>query len=205
MQIFSFRRNFRSLSLSVVIIAIVAMATGCKSPSNNAEVVTTNTDSMTSQKDTTIITQMDTTKETPKPVAKDTTAKAPVIKKKPLTIVFDNLSSPTAQVILSLYTPENKFPDKKDRLREMKFTPAGNTLTCTIPDLEYGEYAVASFQDLQGKGEIHTNMIGIPLDPIAFSNNFHPKVKAPKFDDCKFKYNEENNVVSMSMYKMVGK
>jgi len=122
--------------------------------------------------------------------------------KEPLTIVINDLASPTAQIIMSIYDHSNKFPDKRDKLKEYKFIPNGNRLLVQLTDLDYGEYAIATFQDLHHKGDISTNLIGVPTDPFAFSNNYRPLIKAPSFNDCKFVYNESNNQVNMSMIRM---
>ncbi len=119
----------------------------------------------------------------------------------PLTIIIDNLGSPDAAVQMGFYTRENKFLDTKDQFRQYTFIPNGKVLTAEITDLPYGAYAIAMFQDLKGKGKIARNIIGIPTDPYAFSNNFRPVLKAPKFDECCFDYDAESNMLKISMIR----
>lgn len=127
---------------------------------------------------------------------KDTTPK-----KKPLTLIIDNLASPTAPVEVSVYGTESKFPTEKGQLKKYRFTPADTTLTATISDLEYGEYAIATYQDLDSDGKIGKNFVGIPTDPYGFSNNYVPKLKAPAFKDCAFVYDAKSEDVCITMIR----
>jgi len=67
--------------------------------------------------------------------------------------------------------------------------------------LPYGELALAVYHDENNSGEIDKNMIGIPKERYAFSNNIKPTIKAPSFDDCKFSYSETSNTVKISLLK----
>jgi len=117
-----------------------------------------------------------------------------------LTLTFNNLESVTAPVVVGIYGTKNKFPDPKDQMKEYKFKPRGKKiLTVKIPNLKFGTYALAIYQDVNSSGKIDKNMIGIPTEPYAFSNNYKPKVRAPNFNDCKFTYDTKNNSISMNM------
>jgi uncharacterized protein (DUF2141 family) len=94
-----------------------------------------------------------------------------------------------------------KFLLKESRLKEYKFIPKGNTLTCYITDIDYSEIAVAIYQDMNSNGKFDKTFIGLPKEGYAFSNNFIPTVKAPDYDDCKFTYDSTTNVVTMNLIK----
>jgi uncharacterized protein (DUF2141 family) len=119
----------------------------------------------------------------------------------PLTLVIKNLESTSAPVVVGLYNPKSKFPDPKGQLKEYHFKPHGNELRATITDQKFGDYAMAIYQDVNSNGKIDKNLVGIPTEPYAFSDNYVPKVKAPSFDNCKFSYNAKNNTVTMTMLK----
>jgi len=117
----------------------------------------------------------------------------------PLTLIITNLATATAPVTVGVYGTKNKFPDPKDQLKEFKFKPHGKTLKAKITDLPFGTYALAIYQDVNSNGKIDKNLLGIPTEPYAFSNNYRPTIKAPKFDDCRFDYNAKTNTVKMKM------
>ena len=49
-----------------------------------------------------------------------------------------------------------------------------------------GEYALSIFYDRNDNGELDTNFIGIPREPVALSNNARPKFGPPKYEDAVF-------------------
>jgi uncharacterized protein (DUF2141 family) len=156
-------------------------------------------------KETPAVTTKDATadKDTTAAVEPEKTAMAPeaLAKQEPLTLIITNLASATATVTVGVYGTKNKFPDPNDQLKEYKFKPHGLKLIAKIPDLKFGTYALATYQDVKNTGKISKNLIGIPTDPYAFSNNYKPVVKAPGFTDCKFEYDAKNHSVTMNMIK----
>ena len=169
-------------------ISVFLLLSQCKSPAPPTDAsIATQTDS----------TAIDTSKAAAVPI--DTMAKK--VSHVPLTLVISNLRSDTATIVVGLYGTKNKFPDPKDQLKVYYFKPNGKELTATITDLTFGEYALAIYQDVNGNGKIDKNFVGIPTEPYAFSNNYHPKVKAPNFNDCKFSYDATSPAIAMTMIK----
>lgn len=88
---------------------------------------------------------------------------------------------------LELYNDPEHFLSKKGRVRRVR-VPAGigsQTVCMTINDL--GRYAAAGYHDIDGNRKLKKNMIKVPREPFALSNN--PKIKAlkfPKFSDSAF-------------------
>lgn len=131
----------------------------------------------------------------------DLTNKDKAIKHKSLTLIIDNLESATAPVFVTFYTPNNIFLSETDALKFYKFIPKGKKLTVKINELNYGEYAIATYQDVNSDNEINKSFIGIPKEPYAFSNNYKPVIRAPRFDECKFVYNKNGRTVKINMIK----
>ena len=119
----------------------------------------------------------------------------------PLTVIVNNLESPSAPVEMSVYGPHNKFLDTNDQLKKYRFKPQDGKLVAKISDLSYGEFALALYQDVNSDGKIDKNFVGIPEEPYAFSNNYKPVIKAPTFKDCKFDYSPKTNTVNVSLLK----
>ncbi|MFT4030932.1 MAG: DUF2141 domain-containing protein [Siphonobacter sp.] len=113
-------------------------------------------------------------------------------KKDPLVLIFTNLKNTRASIIVGVFRKQDTFT--KDPYKGYKLDPkGGSSSTLFIDDLPYGEYAIAVFQDENGDGKLTTNFIGIPKEPYCFSNNFRPKVSAPKYVQCKFDYSEKSH------------
>ena len=136
-----------------------------------------------------------------KKISKHTENSTKAVKKVPLTLIIDNLESPTAIIHVSLYGSKNKFPDPLGQLKKYQFKSTGKKITAHITDLPFGEYAIAIYQDENNNGKIDKNLLGVPTEHYAFSNNYKPTVRAPKYENCKFDYSAKNNVVPMTMIK----
>lgn len=181
---------------ALLIIAITLSLTYCNAPSEIDEnkeatdTLTTNTIPMKTS---------ETENVTPDPETKTESKTAET--HKPLTLIIKNLASATAPVIVGLYNSKKNFLKVEGRLKEYKFIPTGTTLTTQITDLDYGEFAMAIYQDEDSNGEINKNMIGVPTEGYAFSNNYKPRVKAPGFSDCMFVYDSSTNTVTMNMIR----
>lgn len=69
-------------------------------------------------------------------------------------------------------------------------------------DLPEGEYAVAVFQDLNEDGKMNANFFGIPTDPYGFSLNYKPLFRGPKFYECSFLIEKnENKTLNIKLIK----
>ena len=75
-------------------------------------------------------------------------------------------------------------------------------LVSTELQLPPGEYALSIFYDSNGNGELDTNFIGIPKEPIAISNNARSRFGPPKFKDAVFTLGPEAVVQRISMEKI---
>lgn len=170
-----------------LLIIISVLLTRCKSPAAHPE------NSATAIADTTVAT------DSPAIVIAPTIDT--IALQIPLTLIINNLASDTAPVVVGVYGTKNKFPDPKDQLKEYRFKPHGKQLTAKITDLKFETYALAIYQDVNCNGKIDKNLIGIPTEPYAFSNNYKPVVKAPGFNNCRFDYDSQTNTVTMNMIK----
>lgn len=117
----------------------------------------------------------------------------------PMTVTVTNLENKIAPVHITFYQVNNKFLSLTDFVKDEVFVPHGSTLSVQVADLEYGEYAIAAYQDLDSDKKCNRNLIGIPTEPYAFSNNFKPTIRAPKFDEGKFTYSAKTHSLSFKM------
>ena len=68
--------------------------------------------------------------------------------------------------------------------------------------LQPGRYAFSLFHDVNGNGELDTNFIGMPKEPIALSNNAKARFGPPKFADAVFELGAEPVVQSIDMTRL---
>lgn len=68
--------------------------------------------------------------------------------------------------------------------------------------LPAGEYAVSIYYDINGNGDLDTNWIGIPKEPVALSNNARNRFGPPKYEDAVFTLGAETVVQKISIESM---
>ena len=112
---------------------------------------------------------------------------SPVQETVEIEIVINNIKSSKGEFVISFYNNPDNFPKVgKDILTEK--VEVGDTLPhhvrIKVPAEKW--YAIAMFQDEDGKPRIKQSVLGIPEEPYAFSNNMRPKVAAPTFEACRF-------------------
>lgn len=80
---------------------------------------------------------------------------------------------------------ENVLREPWKRLRAL---PQDGRASFAFSDLPSGEYAVVVFHDENDNGKIDHNFLGLPSEPLGFSNGFVPGLIAgmPSFEKLKF-------------------
>mgnify|MGYP001341725204 CR=1 FL=1 len=63
---------------------------------------------------------------------------------------------------------------------------ASETATAAIGTLPAGQYAIRMYHDVNGNGEMDTNLMGIPSEPFAFSNNAQGRFGPASWEDSVF-------------------
>lgn len=101
---------------------------------------------------------------------------------------------------MGVFERSGGFPKNNRGGKGYQLKPGGRpSATITIRNLAYGEYVVAVFQDLNGNGKLDTGLVGFPKEPYCFSNNYKPRFRAPRFDDCRFVYSATQTEIRVSM------
>ncbi len=103
-----------------------------------------------------------------------------------VTVVVSDLASTTSAVKLYFYNVRETFLIKGGYTFMRVVKPGGQRRVSLPVQLPPGEWAVAITQDLNNNDKVDKNMLGIPTEPFAFSNNVRPHFAPPAFDECKF-------------------
>lgn len=115
-----------------------------------------------------------------------------------LVVIVKNVKSEKGQIVVTLYDQAGNW--LKSEYRKMNVAPKIGESTLTFKQLPRGEYAVATFQDQDGDGRMATNLMGIPTDPIGFSNDAKGKMGPPLFTDAKISVNEESLTTAIILH-----
>lgn len=103
-----------------------------------------------------------------------------------LHIVIDRLTPAKGYVMLGVYAGRGAY-DHEHRLRSERIAITSGRAEVTLTGLLPGDYAIKMFHDVDGDGALDTNMLGIPTEPAAFSNNAKGAMGPPWWDKAMFK------------------
>jgi uncharacterized protein (DUF2141 family) len=108
---------------------------------------------------------------------------APLAHAADLVIHVDNVKSATGQIKVALYDNAEAFLKQPARATQAQADKVGTTLV--FHDVAPGDYGFAVFHDANDNGRMDRNLMGIPTEPIAFSNNAQGRMGPPDFDAVK--------------------
>ena len=99
-------------------------------------------------------------------------------------IRFVGIEPISGSVNVALFASEEDMAARN--LYEGKIEPVtGEELTIVFA-IPPGAWAFSSFHDVNGNGELDTNLVGIPTEPWAFSNNARGAVGPPSYEQMEF-------------------
>ncbi|TPG62364.1 DUF2141 domain-containing protein [Hymenobacter nivis] len=116
-----------------------------------------------------------------------------------VTVVVVGLVSTESVVRLNFYHSAESFLKHGQQAFRLEVKPNGQHEISVPVDLAKGEWAVALTQDVNNNAKLDKNLLGIPTEPYAFSNNVRPKLSAPKFEECKFMADADGKVVTIHL------
>ncbi|MES2325000.1 MAG: DUF2141 domain-containing protein [Pseudomonadota bacterium] len=96
-----------------------------------------------------------------------------------LTIHIDDVKSTSGNVLVAVYNSEGSFLKQPAKTNGTAAATPGSTVV--IKDLPEGEYAFAVYHDANANGKMDKNIIGIPTEDYAFSNNAMGKMGPPNY------------------------
>lgn len=109
----------------------------------------------------------------------------------------------TGAVVALLFDSADAFADLRDPLQAQAL-PAGGKEPAQFEGLAAGSYAVMVFHDVNGNGRLDRNFMGIPREPLGFSNRYWAKGE-PTFSGASFLVPESERIpVAVEMKKIFG-
>jgi uncharacterized protein (DUF2141 family) len=121
-------------------------------------------------------------------------------KKHCLTIKLTNIQNQKGVIEIGLYKDPERFPKVGETHGMVRIKPEGNELIYHFVNLESGPYAVCIYHDENNNKVCDKNLIGIPTEAYAFSNNFRPKWSVPEFEDCSTMLDKDKTISIKMIY-----
>ena len=110
-----------------------------------------------------------------------------------LTVKVSGATPGKAQMILSLFiSPESYL--KEPVLSKTKAVDDIGEVIFVLDDLVPGKYSVSIIYDEDNNGELNTGFLGIPNEPVGFSNNAKGTFGPPSYDKTSFNLTETKSI-----------
>ncbi|MEO5967305.1 MAG: DUF2141 domain-containing protein [Ferruginibacter sp.] len=108
-----------------------------------------------------------------------------------LKLSVENINYIEGYINIGIFDRKDVFLKKGKALKSYSIKVTKHTETIVINNLPKGIYAISLYHDKNSDGICNLNILGIPKEQYAFSNNFKPRFAAPDFDDCSFELSKD--------------
>ena len=106
----------------------------------------------------------------------------------------------SGNIQLSLYDKDKKFPDLDMRIQtKIETVTNGSVVEVRFEKVPFGTYAIAGLHDENKSGEMDYSWMGLPQEGYCFSNDAKPFLSPPSFSQAKFKLDQKEKVVYITM------
>jgi len=114
-----------------------------------------------------------------------------------LTIEISSVAPSGGFVMVGVYDSETGWNDGT-AVAGTRAAVDGDQITVVFEDLPAGTYGVKMYHDVDADGEMDTNLMGIPSEPFAFSNNARGRFGPPEWTAAAFELAADGSVHSVS-------
>lgn len=102
-----------------------------------------------------------------------------------LSIKVSRIDEQKGELLLALFDSEQAYKSNGKPIRAISVPVTKDQHTITFKDLGEGNYALKLLHDLNGNGQMDSNMFGLPTEGYGFSNNVG-KFGMPEFKEAAF-------------------
>ena len=92
--------------------------------------------------------------------------------------------------MIELYNSEETYSENGEKFRRLTSKIMDSKVEWIIEDIPFGEYAIKLYHDENENGRMDRNMMGIPKEDYAFSNNAVGSFGPADYEDARFEFNE---------------
>jgi outer membrane protein len=100
--------------------------------------------------------------------------------------VLRGLRPDAGPAVVRVYDSPSTFRDEERAVLAASVTVTNGAAEWVADGLAPGRYAVTVYQDLDGDGRMARSPLGIPVEPVGFSNNARPRFGPARFDAAAF-------------------
>ena len=111
-----------------------------------------------------------------------------------LTIEVTGVPNSDGNIRVAIYNTSDSFLSHDEVFKSDSVLASKGVTRLSMEDIPDGEYAVVLYHDENDNDELDTNWLGIPKEPVGFSNAKMKTFGPPKFKECSFVMEPETQV-----------
>ncbi len=116
-----------------------------------------------------------------------------------LTVQVAKVSADSGNIRVAIHDGEEGFPSKREPVQVHLVEADTDGVTVVFNDVPPGEYAVAVYHDVDGDGELDTNFLGAPREPLGFSRDARGRMGPPSFDSAAISIEEDDMEITINL------
>ena len=107
------------------------------------------------------------------------------------TVEIRNIADPDGALYVQILAGEQAYRKSNPATAQFILPAQSGSVRFSFDSLPAGEYAVRVMQDLDGDGELKTNMVGMPQEPWGVSNDARGSFGPPSWEQVKIAHPQE--------------
>jgi uncharacterized protein (DUF2141 family) len=127
-----------------------------------------------------------------------------------LRVVVEGIASSAGTIVAGLYDNQDSFEravaksstvqvNDSRRLVGISLRPSAETQTIVFADLRPGRYSVVVFHDENDNAKLDKDVLGLPIEAYAISNNARGFLRPPAFKDAVVSIGEREEVIRVKL------
>jgi uncharacterized protein (DUF2141 family) len=116
-----------------------------------------------------------------------------------LTVTVEGIRNDHGRVYVTLFDGAGTWLDSDHSVQDLSVGARPGPVSITFQGVAPGRYAAVTFHDENGNNAMDFDVIGLPTEGFAFSNQARPFLSAPSFERCAFEIGKEDAQISIKM------
>ncbi len=112
---------------------------------------------------------------------------------------INNIDRGEGRIWIGIYPNSESFLDQEKVIIAYADIQQSGVVEARIPNLPFGDYALALFQDINRNDLLDQNWLGIPIEPYAFSRPWRHRFRLPQFQEVKFSHQMSNQTLQVGL------
>ncbi len=115
-----------------------------------------------------------------------------------LRVKVSNIEEIKGAIMMAVYDKEELFMGK-EAVASARVPVENHEQWIAFDNLTYGEYAVITYHDVNGNGELDTNFFKIPKEPYGFSNVDGGWINIPSYKKSRFDFTKQKKSIEIAL------